>query len=481
MIMSVLQKNLPKFEEISHPLGTLYWRGRSNLSLPAILKALEVGEFPHGIRGNFAFIWIGQHDWIAAVDHLASIPLFFTKDAISNLYSDLLETLPTKEENNAIEYQIKFLGGQSFYSDETSFKGIRRVMPGQYVKNSISHPYIDYWSYEEDQFCDRARFGQLMETAVEQDIGQKNILLLSGGTDSTALGGILKKLNKTKSFRFVHAHSSLQQFSEKESVEKISKDMDLPIEYREIYFSGDIDPEISRRQFSFWIENPFPGKRKAIEALVDETTKIFTGEIGDQLFGGPKNPALLKYAIQAKEISPIELAKMWVNLSDSYGRECGILPSKRIQVMFEMDPLARTVYEQLVAYIASQFELMKSKDFLNRIMMLNYLIKGPYRVWAYSQDTFQWCHPLASWEVFDFSFRVSSNNKVRDEGVQKWILFDQWKEFLSPVPWRSKKNGFGIPTKNKFKDLPRNGALGSVRSGSEPGGSGSLSRKDLSS
>lgn len=480
MIMKVLQKNLPKFEEISHPLGKLYWRGKANLSTDSIIASLATGEFPSRIRGSFAFVWVGQYDWIAAVDHLASTPLFFSENSISNLYCDLLETLPKKEVNPAIQYQIKFLGGQSFFSDETTFHGIRRVMPGQYVKNHKAYPYIDYWSYEGDANCDRKKFSELMEDAVNRDISEKNILLLSGGTDSTALAGILKKLGRVDRFQFVHTYSPIQQFSEKDQVEEISREMGIPVHFREVLFTGDIDQEVSRRQFSFWVENPFPGKRSSIEGLADASTKIFTGEIGDQLFGGPKNPALLNYAMQTKEISPLDIAKIWVNLSDSYGRECGTKPSKRVQVMFEMDPLARTVYEQLIACIASQFELLRSKDYLNRIMMLNYLIKGPYRVWAYSQDTLQWVHPMASWEIFDYCFQVSSYEKVRDGGTQKWILFDQWKNYLSPIPWRSKKNGFGIPAKNKFKDLSRHSAAGSLHFGVEPRSSGNVSRENIS-
>ncbi len=431
-------------------------------------EVLAQGGFPLEIRGSFAFVWVGQAEWVAAADHLATYPLFFTEATISNLFSDLLATLDSPEKNPSVYYQLNFLGGHSFFSDATTVKGIRRVCPGHYVKNGVAKPYIDFWSYLGDEPGDPVKFRQTVEQIIlEYAQPNENALLLSGGTDSTAIAGITKKLGMEDRFRYIHAYSPLQIYSEKKNVEQIAEEMHLPVHFQEVKYSGDIDEEVSRRQFGFWIENPFPGKRRAVELAGCESRTIFTGEIGDQLFGGPKNPALLNYAFQTKNISAEQVARIWVNLSDSYGRECGTLPSKRVRALSEMDPLAHTAYEELVGNIASNFELMRSRDFLHRILMLNYLIKGPYRMWAYSQDTLSWRHPFADWRLFDLCFRSPSNEKVRDGGVQKWILWNEWKSYLSEIPWRTKKHGFGIPAKDKFYNISGDSNVKSVRTSAQ--------------
>jgi hypothetical protein len=139
-----------------------------------------------------------------------------------------------------------------------------------------------------------------------------------------------------------------------------------------------------------------------------------------------------------------------------------------------MDPLAHRVYEELVGSIALTFDLMRSKDYLHRILMLNYLIKGPYRLWAYSQDTLDWQHPFADWRLFDLCFRSPANEKVNGGGVQKWILWNLWQPYLSETPWRTKKHGFGIPAKDKFHPISGDGHPRSIHSSGQQISSDSL-------
>jgi asparagine synthetase B (glutamine-hydrolysing) len=451
MCIEVVSENIPKFKKFSHPLGELFYLGSSNLSWSQLVEKILKGQGFNEIRGNFAFVWVGERDWVAAVDHLSSIPLFFSDNCISNLFCDLMAKLENPQKNRSIEFQMGFLGGQSFYSDETTVQGIRRILPGHYVKNGKATPYIDYLSYLGDEPPNPLLFRNLTESIFSDLVATENTLLLSGGTDSTALAAISKKLRVDKSFHYLNIFSSLQLSEEKETVEQVAKDMELEVRFQEILLSGDIDPEISHRQFCFWIENPFPGKRKAIELNGRSQTRIFTGEIGDQLFGGPKNPALLNYAFQTKNISPEAVAKIWVNLSDTYGRESGFATNNRIEAVIESDSVAREAYTQLVGNIADVFEKMKSKDYLHRIMLLNYLVKGPYRMWAYSQDSLDWAHPFADWQLFDYCFRRPSNEKVSSGGISKSILLEHWRSYLSELPWQKGKSGFGIPAKNKFR------------------------------
>jgi hypothetical protein len=265
------------------------------------------------------------------------------------------------------------------------------------------------------------------------------------------LAAIVKKLGLEDRFSFVHAYSGSQPLTERCLVSEIAEEMRLRVTEARVDFSGDVIPSLRARHYSFWVENPFLAKRLAIEGAGLADRRLFTGELGDQLFGGPKNATLLNYALQAKKVSAEEVARIWVNQSASYGRDCGIRPYGKIELAFDEAPEARSAYEELVAEIAAAFSRMPSRDFLNRIMLLNYLVKGPYRTWAYSQDELDWAHPFASWDLFDYAFRLSSEQKISEGGRPKALLLRAWKDHLSEIPWRKPKHGFGIPARSKLR------------------------------
>lgn len=441
----------PKPQVFSTPAGTLHCFGAANLGWEKVAEQLALGRMPESIRGSFAFVWDGAQETIAAVDHVATFPLFYSAEGVSHVFHELLKATPGAEPNPAVEFEIQFLGGQSYGTEETTYKQIRRLQPGHYLRSGKQTAYIDYLSYEGNEALDLPRFTAIVEERMLSLAREENALLLSGGTDSVALAGIVKKLGLQDRFRFVHAYSGNQPLTESHIVARIAKEMQLEVTQSRVDFSGDILPAQSGRQFSFWIENPFPAKRLAIESAGAGRCRIFTGELGDQLFGGPKNPALLSYALQNPRFSAEELAALWINLSASYGRNHGFETFGKIRLLFEEHPGSREAYLALRARIADLFSRLRGKDFLNRLMMMNFLIKGPYRTWAYSQDELDWAHPFASWEIFDFAFRLRAEEKVGLGGASKAILLNAWRPYLSALPWSIPKHGFGIPARSKLR------------------------------
>lgn len=441
----------PKPQVLSTPAGSLYCFGAANLAWERVAELLAAGKFPEAIRGSFAFVWEGKLETIAAVDHVATYPLFYSDTRISHVFHELLLATPEAEPNPAIEFEIQFLGGQSFGTEETTYKRIRRLQPGHYLRAGKQHSYIDYFSYEGSDKLDLPLFTEMVEARIQKLNREENALLLSGGTDSVALAGIVKKLGLQKNFRFVHAYSGAQPLTESHLVSRIASEMGIEVTQSRVDFSGDILPSQSGRQFSFWIENPFPAKRLAIENAGAGRCRIFTGELGDQLFGGPKNSALLSYALQNPRFSADELAALWINLSASYGRNHGFRAFGKIGLIFDENPGSREAYLALRARIAALFSKLRTKDFLNRLMMMNFVIKGPYRTWAYSQDELDWAHPFASWEIFDYSFRLRAEEKLGLGGSTKTILLNAWRPYLSALPWSIPKHGFGIPARSKLR------------------------------
>lgn len=436
-----------KFEE-----GELWFAGRANIEWSALSRALGSGKFPYQIRGNFAFVWKGVNgDFVAAVDHLASTPLFYSEKNISNNFYELKKTLKAPTSNPKPEIEIQLLGGQTYFGEETTIKEIRRIRPCHFLKNGKQECFLNLFLHKGNEDLRQKDFIELVESKVKDLARNQNTLLLSGGTDSTALAGIIKKIGLENHFEFVHIYSEHQALSENHVVESIADRMKLRVNHLKVNFSGGILPEERERQFSFWVDNPFLAKRKAIELAGLQRTRIFTGELGDQLFGGPKNPTLLNYAAQAKSISSKEVAAIWINLSASYGKCGGYIPNLKLQNLMEEDYTARIAYQELLGCLAHDFDCMQTDDLLNKFMLLNYLVKGPYRTWAYSQDELDWVHPFADWEIFDFMFRLKSSVKFGEGGMAKWLLLDSWRSYVSEIPWNIPKHGLGIPSIEKIR------------------------------
>lgn len=439
--------SLAKFAE-----GELWFAGRANLDWQKLSQILGSGKFPYEIRGNFAFVWRGLNgDFVAAVDHLASIPLFYSEKNISNNFSELKKSLTTQTPNPKPEIEIQLLGGQTYFGEETTLKEIRRVRPCHFLKNGKQECFLNLFLHQGNENLNKKNFIELVEAKVENLASEQNTLLLSGGTDSTALAGIIKKIGLENKFEFVHVYSEHQALSENHVVAALAEKMKLKVRYLKVNFSGGILPEERDRQFSFWVDNPFLAKRKAIDLAGLRDTRIFTGELGDQVFGGPKNPALLSYCAQTKNISSHEIAAIWVNLSASYGKCNGYLPNLKLQNLIEEDFTARIAYQELVGCLAHDFDCMQTEDLLNRFMLMNYMVKGPYRTWAYSQDELDWVHPFADWEIFDYMFRLKSEEKFGESGMAKWLLLDSWRDYVSELPWNIPKHGMGIPSIEKIR------------------------------
>src|SRR5690606_34799870 len=124
----------PEPQVFSTPVGKLYCFGAANLAWEKVAELLATGSMPNSLRGSFAFVWEGDIETIASVDHVATFPLFYTSSQISHIFHELLLATPGAEPNAAMDFEIQLLGGQSFGTEETSYKQIQRLQPGHYLR-----------------------------------------------------------------------------------------------------------------------------------------------------------------------------------------------------------------------------------------------------------------------------------------------------------------------------------------------------------
>ncbi len=431
--------------------STLHHAGSASLPWDEVQAQLERGIFPEALRGDFAFVWEGPDDTVAAVDHLASIPLFYSDQAIAPIFHELRATIAEPTIDRVTVQQMHTLLGHSV-GPRTTCTQISRVEPGHALQRDRQRCFIDLAAIETDEALGPGPLGEIIEQALVTRLGagRKNALLLSSGTDSTALAGITRKLGLEPRFDYLHVFSDRQWLTEARTAQKVAQEMQLPLRMIKVRSTGLDLPDEPERLRAFWIDDFIASKVLGVRTAGHTASTIFTGELGDQLFGGPKTEVLLHHLLARGAVDARELSRVWLNQSHSWNRLSGYVPGPWLQHRLAEEPGFPEVYEFLLDHLTAMFRGARTRDLINRLMLVNLLVKGPARMYPYAQDPMRWAHPFAAWSVVEQSLRTPSRWKITGGGVLKAIYQTLWGEWLSPIPFLSAKTGMLIPMRDKL-------------------------------
>lgn len=297
-----------------------------------------------------------------------------------------------------------YLGGWTV-SERHPYKGLKRkqskdILPSKIINNSKP-----------------SDLRNIIEKVILKYATDKNVILLSGGKDSTTLAHIFKKLNIP--FIPISLYSTISQFTEQNTVRQIEKELSIEVNY----FKVD---KIELKDFKYWIENPYTAKRKAIEELGLLDYTIFTGEIGTgemQIDQSLQYTAMMGY-------KPHDLSHWHVNVCGSY---------RRINSVKKLHNCP--IYSDCVNYFIKRFDQWnKHPDILNRVMFSRLQDEGAYRIFNNNLDNLNWVHPFADSEFIHTCVNMESTFKG-NKNLYRLMYND-----LTDIPWRYPKNGLGIPT-----------------------------------
>jgi asparagine synthase (glutamine-hydrolysing) len=217
-IMSVYLKD-------KKPWGTLKKRGYSvysaGVSLPwsQIYKALTDKDFKavssilNAVTGNYAFIIETAGFVFAAVDHIASTPVFYTHTAVSNCARQLQRAGRLYDVHDKALQDFLMAGYTT--GAQTVYRGLSMVQAGQgvYIENGEVPELISHFEYLPTRILhsdlDKAQvaLGGVLDDIfadLVRDLDGRQVLLpLSGGLDSRL---VLTKLLE-------HGHSNILAFS----------------------------------------------------------------------------------------------------------------------------------------------------------------------------------------------------------------------------------------------------------------------------
>jgi hypothetical protein len=421
-----------RFTRHRSPIGTLYIAGTTNIPSSDILASLDNRKFPDNVRGNFAFIYLSNAVTCFAVDHYSTIPIFYSDTSAGNIYFKIRDESTIKRKNEFIEKVIASHGGYNL-GYETNVKGVRRVEPGSYVWNGNINYYINVFNSQENEF-DPEHLRFLFKQSIERLAGNDNLLMLSGGKDSNAILGCM--LHWGIPIETMTLYSDRQLYTETSIVKQLDKDYGISTCYANIEYSGKILENENDRYYSYWTENPFGAKRKAVKQHLYDKYRIFTGEGGPSVF--LQTPLL--YAMQKDNVHIKDIIRFLVIETMTHHR---IHSSNREYIPeHNRDVLDYTIEE----YYKIWKRMPDDMDLANRIIHLQSADVSCYRVFTYTQDEeITWCHPFFDW---DFVYYIS--NLPAKYKVGKLMFKEAFGDMISLTPWKYPKNGLSIPATSKY-------------------------------
>jgi asparagine synthase (glutamine-hydrolysing) len=230
-------------------------------------------------------------------DHFGIKPIYYsTKDGVLRFSSELsaikklLKDINPNTESYYLFYNLGYFPGV-----ETCYEEIKKVLPGEILTWSIeekklSKEFLVLDDNKADTIESFEDATEAIEKALEGSVEAHFVsdvpvsILLSGGTDSSLIASMSKKLNKNpKAY-----HISIPGSIDTEYARAVSKHLDLSLmekEFDESALKSNYDEVLE------WIDNPTSDVSVIPTSLVyklikGESKVVLSGEGGDEFFGG---------------------------------------------------------------------------------------------------------------------------------------------------------------------------------------------------
>ena len=445
------------------------------------------------INGMFAFVvWDNEEKSIYLVrDRMGIKPLhyFFSKNKNVLVFGSEIKAITQsflirKEINiNALNSFLMFGFNKN---NETIYKGINQVKPGEIIKITENFEKIhnQYWSINIKSFETNKNKLKLEEAEIELEKLIKDAIkirtvsdvpigtFLSGGIDSSLVTSLLCEINKTKVKTFSVG------FAEKECDEsKDAKEIAnyLGTEHHEIF--------IGEKELLFFFDNlhkiydePFADSSQIPTAIVSNYAKknvgvILSGDGGDELFGGYNRYLDCENFIKKKNLSTFikkniakffkSSPKSFVKLIEVFTRKNNLhFRSKEFLKNFEINNL----YNNFLAQWRSLDEVLDRK-FISSKAIDNFNSSINYNFDFYMcQDINEYLPndiltkvdrasmlsslevrvPLLDYRIVNFATRLPNDFKISNS-EQKIILKNILKKKIPSQLIKKNKMGFGIP------------------------------------
>jgi asparagine synthetase B (glutamine-hydrolysing) len=454
----------PQFDEFLTEDYQFYIKGKTNVDRTTILTTLRDGKFPNNLKGNFAFYFSDKNRIVVAVDHLPNFQMFYNEHFCGHIFTCLRDEMVKKQlrltDNPVVLYQ-KSLFGESV-GDETTVKEIKIVPPGCYLeitpdKNNKIVQHNNVYSHSNKDF-NLEELSSIIENFIKENTQQPFGLLLSSGRDSNTIFGLFRKLGIADQCSFISIKGEPEFRSEAPYIEKIAEHYGISIDWQNFtnWHQNDFqkidDPGFQsayKRSYpGFWCDPHFLAKYYTIRKLGHENKTIFTGEVGDQIFGSNAGKIFLKFILQNPNCDVEELADLFLCCDISRFKPATKL--KDFNAFLYLRDVSAS-YNRAKQWFIETWNKIEIEDLVNKIELLHYYQKASYRVYNYSQlYDLKFANPYADGYLFDYIWSIPGHYKISDGGRTRNLSYNLVKDYMVDWPWKWSKTGPGILS-NEYK------------------------------
>ena len=429
-------------------------------------RAYGTKLFPH-LNGMFAFALYdaGARRLLLARDRLGIKPLFYAEHRGAVLFASeikaLLALLGFTPELNPTAL-LQYLQNQFSTGRETIFRGIFRLLPGEFLQASAAGVRIErYWSattitpsrvsFSEAQERLDALMGQVMREHMRSDVPYG--LFLSGGVDSGCLLGKLSEYRTTpvRSFSVGFPNST------------VTDELPLARVYAEQFGATHQEHAPDARQLldslplSIWATDDLMRDAASLPTLQlsefasRELKVVFSGEGGDEVFAGYG-----RYRVPRLE----RWLKACIWPGSSGFRSHGLIRGKALRQvlgdqLYALRDQARHPFVQAWRSTPRDWSNLQRMQYVDLTTALpdNLLVKADRLMMCFGLEGRV---PLLDHRIVEFGLSLPDCLKVHNK-QGKYLLKEWASGFLNKQALVARKRGFNVPLRAAFsgKDLQR--------------------------
>jgi asparagine synthase (glutamine-hydrolysing) len=440
------------------------------------------------IHGTFALALVdrARGEALLAVDRLGIETICYAVSEGTLVFAADAHAVATASGSVALDPQAIFdyLYSHCIPGPTTIYRGVRRLLPGHVLRFARGGATIaPYWQPAYDEHATapldtlEAGFLSIVEASVARSIDGAAMpaCFLSGGTDSSTVAGMLRKVTgaapRTYSIGF-----DAEGFDEMHYARIAAKRFGA--DHHEYYITpADLVASIPAIAAAY--DQPFgnssvlPTYYCAKMAESDGADRILGGDGGDELFGGntryakqrvfdyfTRSPSIVQGTLRTA-LAP----KAWesvpiVGKAQSYVRQASVPMPDRMQTynlltrigidaIFEPDFVAQVDVDAPIAAMRAWYGRSGAQTLLNRMLAfdLKYTLTDndlPKVTTACRLAGIDVAFPLLDDALVAFAAKLAPDLKLK--GMQlRWFFKHALRDFLPPEILTKSKHGFGLP------------------------------------
>lgn len=444
------------------------------------------------LNGFFAFAYYDDlnKEMYVVRDRYGEKPLYYYMDEnIFAFASDIRSLVEMIQKKLSVNYDALYTYFRLHYiaGEESILNGIKRLLPGHYIKVSSDKVFIKKWYDIESSNIDASwgSFKEIMITAVQTRLVSDAPIgaLLSGGIDSSVVSAIAKQYKKdlhTFSLGYINEYL----YNETADAQRVAKHIGsihhhIEVETNEV---SAIIPEFLNR-----IDEPFADSSainiyflsKKIKPYV---TAVLSGDGADELLMGYNKHKVFIYP-KWFYLFLMPLVPLISNLPQSRSHRVfnQIRKIHKLILAGRLNSLKRYIYlsqwatdayiyqlfNQSVSagYFYSLFEKYKDLNDLKlfnkadiEILLTNDML---YKTDFFGmQNAVEIRSPFLDHHVVEYLYHTQFKNKIY-RGQQKFLLKKTFKDLLPDCIFNKKKKGFEIPMHKILPEVIEN--MGSMK------------------